>query len=681
MTTRDPEDGAPADPQDSPAESTDGQSTVPVETALAHVAAAIAAGRLADADRVLGAIREVWPDHPEALHMLGILAYRAGNGRAAAAWFMQTIEHAPDHATAWANLGLALRHLGHTEDAVKRLHHATELDPEFAQAWAALGDALAELDEAAEAETALERAVSLRPDRADWHHRLGDVRHAAGAFEGAVVAYRQALALDPGRVPAWFGLGCACLSRREYAAAAEALGRVLELVPGDVGAAQNRGRALFELGRVEDAVDHFRIAAAAEDPAIAALARESLAVILPSDSRADNATILAARRAWAESTFPAAPTPPRPAIHEQGRKLRIGYLSSFFDKVNWMKPVWGLFNAHDRDRVAIHLFSDAPRDRLATGYRPHPEDGFDDLTGLDAEAAAAVIARAGLDLLVDLNGYSRIDRLPLVARRPAPLTAGWFNYYATSGMSAVDVLIGDPTVIPPEEEPFYSERIRRVPHSYLAFSVEYPVPPLVPPPCLERGAITFGCLAPQYKITPEMVAILAEILARCPGSRLILRSTGLIEADNRAFVAGAFAEAGIAAERLELIGPAEHYAFLQTYDAIDIAIDTFPYNGGQTTTEAIWQGVPFLTIWGDRWVGRTSASILRAGGLGEWVAEDRAGLVERAVALATAPDAPARLAELRATLRERLAASPVCDTAALARAMEGIYRELVEEAG
>jgi predicted O-linked N-acetylglucosamine transferase (SPINDLY family) len=236
--------------------------------------------------------------------------------------------------------------------------------------------------------------------------------------------------------------------------------------------------------------------------------------------------------------------------------------------------------------------------------------------------------------------------------------------FATTGMACYDCLIGDAEVVPPEEERFYRERIVRVPGSYLTFEVGYPVPDVVHRP---DGPITFGCLAPLYKITPEVIATWRRILAEVPDSTLILKATALAGEDERRFVRDVFPPG-----RVRLDGPSDHFEFLKTYDEIDIALDTFPYNGGTTTTEAIWQGVPVVTFWGDRWVARTSASILRAGGLGELVRRDVDDYVAYAIELS---HQPARLAERRATMRERLAGSPVCDTPGFARHMERVYFE------
>jgi predicted O-linked N-acetylglucosamine transferase (SPINDLY family) len=341
-----------------------------------------------------------------------------------------------------------------------------------------------------------------------------------------------------------------------------------------------------------------------------------------------------------------------------------------------MKPVWGAINDHDRTAFDIHFFADSAGPSAESGYRDHPADYVHEISGAPNEAVARYVAQAGIDILVDLNGYSHQSRLALFMRRPAPVVAAWFGMYATTGIEAFDYTIADGAALPPEEERFCTERVLRVPPSYLAFRVLYPVPDVAPPPSLAVGGVTFGCLCSQYKITDEVIAAWAAILAGAPSSRLLLKNAALGDGSSRASLLARFARHGIAADRLRLDGPAEHAEFLATYDAIDVALDTFPYNGGTTTMEALWQGVPVLAFDGDRWASRTSRSLLVAAGLDDWCLPARDAYVARAMALANDPGTPRRLARLRAALRERLAASPACDSAGLARSLESHYRDM-----
>jgi protein O-GlcNAc transferase len=481
----------------------------------------------------------------------------------------------------------------------------------------------------------------------------------------------------------WYSAGCAETSRKEYAEGALCFQKALELCPGWHEAQHNLGRVFFELGMIDEALALFRQGSGGTNPE---LSRNAIAVAIPGSPESGLGAVLDARRAWGQQ-FRHPPLRSRPRFSHcvnrshtaplSGLPLRVGYLSAFFQHDNWMKPVWGLINHHDRRRFQIHLFSDAPRDRIKHGYCGHESDRHYDISGLSNEDAARLIGNSGIDLLVDLNGYSKVSRLPLVALKPAPLIVAWFNMYASSGLDCYDYLVGDQQVIPRAEERFYSEKVVRVPGSYLTFEVNYPVPPVAPPSCLAKGAITFGCLAPQYKITGAAVRAWCAILSEVHGSVLLLRNVALTSLGNRRFVLGLFEKYNISPERVILRGPAPHYRFLRTYDEIDLALDTFPYNGGTTTIEAIWQGVPVVAFWGDRWVSRTSASLLRAGNLGQFVGNSLEDYVSLAIKWGNASDTPSRLAALRHNMRSSLRDSAVCDTAGFARSVERLYMQMI----
>jgi len=581
-------------------------------------------------------------------------------------------------ADAHYNLGNCYRLSGESEQALESFRRAAAANPKHGDALAALGEILRSLNRNEEAIPYLEQAIGVTPQDADLNCLLGDACQDAGQLSRAIRAYQSAISCSPRLARAWYALGCAELASKEYLAAITSFKEALSAEPAWLEAEHNLARALFQSGQTVDAMTHFRNCAARSDLPHAALARAMVALTIPGDPDADNATILAARRDWADRDLPkrSGATTRAPDIELRHRPLRIGYISSFFHRQNWMKPVWGLINQHDRSEFEIYLFSGSSCSIAESGYRRDSRDHFHSIAELSNEEANALIQRCAIDILVDLNSYSDIRRLPLFTFKPAPIIVGWFNLYATSGLDCFDYLIGDNHVIPAEEECFYTERIRRVSGSYLTFEVNYLVPEVADPPCLEKGAITFGSLASQIKITDRVVAAWSNILSQSPTSTLIVKNGALGSAASRDYLYGLFAKNSIPLERVRLEGPAEHFEFLKTYDEIDIALDTFPYNGGTTTTEAIWQGVPVLTFWGDRWVSRTSASILRAGGLGDFVRADLAGYVSFASELANSPETPERLLALRRRMRSQLINSSVCDTQKFTLEMESIYKQI-----
>lgn len=504
--------------------------------------------------------------------------------------------------------------------------------------------------------------------------QAADALHLAGDIDAATEAYRRVISADARSFAAWYGLGGVRLRAGAFGEASDALRRAVRLRPDDMGAWGLLAEVLFKLGEVEQAIDAYRRVAA--DPSMRAVAQENIAIAIPGSASAGNADVFAARCAWGRRLAAGVSPVERPERPPSGGKLRIGYVSAFFDKANWMKPVYGVINRHDRDRFEVHLVSLGGDPSAAAGYIDHAHDVIWQAGASDDETVARRLAAAGIDVLVDLNAYSAPKWLRLFQRRPAPLQIGWFNSFATSGLECFDGIVGDDVVVPAAEEGFFTERVLRVRGTYLAFEVLYAVPDVTPPPCSSNGGqLTFGALASAYKLNDLTLGLWARILRSAPSARLLVRAPTLADRSNRDHLLARFANLGIAPERIDLEGGAAHFDFLRSYDRIDIALDTFPYNGGTTTTEALWQGVPVLTYAGDRWVARTSASLLHAGGLDAWVAGDEEELVANASALARDPNTPNRLANLRAGMRARLAASAACDTAGLCRELEQVYRQ------
>jgi predicted O-linked N-acetylglucosamine transferase (SPINDLY family) len=339
-----------------------------------------------------------------------------------------------------------------------------------------------------------------------------------------------------------------------------------------------------------------------------------------------------------------------------------------------MKPVWGLINRHDRIAFRIDLLSDKKSDSSMSGYKPFPTDTITDVSSLNDAQLAEFIASREIDILVDLSAYSHQRRLSFFLQKIAPITIAWFNMFATSGFPGFDLIVGDKHVVLSEEEPFYTEQVVRLPCSYLTFQVNYEVPDVAPLPCLASGRFTFGSLVSQYKITPPVIDAWAEILRRCPESRLLLANSELKSPSNRSYLIDKLVSRGIEPERLLLLPPAPHHTYLKYYDQIDLALDAFPYNGGTTTMEALWQGVPVLTKNGDRWAARTSQSLLLESHLSGFVASDQSAYIEQAVQWATHKSSWLELSTLRNNMREQLLASRVCDCDLLTREMESLFR-------
>lgn len=367
-----------------------------------------------------------------------------------------------------------------------------------------------------------------------------------------------------------------------------------------------------------------------------------------------------------------------PQSHSQHDVLRIGYLSAHLHNANYMKPVWPLINYHDRCKFQVHLLDDAETSADCDWLVSKEGVSIHRVSSLTNRELAQRIHELQIDVLVDLNAFSKPYRLGVFVHKPAPIQAAWFNMYATSGLREIDYIIGDGHVVYPNEQPFYTEQILQLPLSYLTFETNHDAPDVVfAAPCQEKGVFTFGCLATQYKITRIVLDAWAKILLQVPHSRLLMANRDVRSLQNRQYVVDQFAQRGVGKDRVEFGKPGDHFQFLTTYDAIDVALDPFPYNGGTTTMEALWQGVPVVSLNGDRWAARTSKTLMCEAGLSEFVAADVPDYIRIATSYADKSQWH-RLSELRLSMRALLSASSVCDGRRLAQAMESLFTSIAQ---
>jgi predicted O-linked N-acetylglucosamine transferase (SPINDLY family) len=295
------------------------------------------------------------------------------------------------------------------------------------------------------------------------------------------------------------------------------------------------------------------------------------------------------------------------------------------------------------------------------------------IVGTADSDAAAMIMRDRIDILIDLSGHTGRNRLPLFALRPAPVQASWLGYYGTTGLDAMDYLLMDEAAVPPGEERDYSETVLRLPLGRFCYAPPDYAPAPGEPPSLQRGFVTFGSFNNLTKMGPQVVALWADVLRAAPASRLLLKWKSLDDAHVRRGIVAAFEAAGIASERLELRGFSPHPEMLAEYNEIDVALDPFPFGGGLTSCEALWMGIPVMTLPRDRPASRQTAGFLGLVGLGDCIASSPEDYVRLVVAMAADRD---RLRELRRMLRLRMAASPLCDGALFTPTLEAAYRHM-----
>jgi tetratricopeptide (TPR) repeat protein len=524
-----------------------------------------------------------------------------------------------------------------------------------------------------EAARMLVASLEREPNNPETHHNLGLVLATLGRNKEAEDSYRRGLALKPNSVDGHNNLGVLLESVGRYDEAEESYRRAIAIAPTVPHPHNNLGVLFKESGRLaESLAAHRRVVEL--DPRLAA-GRSNLLYTLNYDETVSPEAIYAEHVAWGQSEavrFPIAGS--RFAnVPDAARRLRVGYVSGDFRHHSVAFFVAPLLEAHDRGAGEIFLYSNNARADATTARLKARADHWVPIHHLSDEQAAARIRADAIDILVDLSGHTSHNRMTLFARKPAPIAVSWLGYPNTTGLPAIDYRVTDVVADPPgEADRLHTERLVRLAAGFLCYGAPQDAPPVAPLPALAAGHVTFGSFNNVAKLSPSTVALWARILREVPDAKLLLKASQFKDAGTRARVAGAFAAAGIARERIIVLPPqattADHLA---AYAQVDIALDPLPYNGTATTCEALWMGVPVVTLRGERHAGRVGASILTALGIENLIAQTPDEYIATAAKLAHDRDA---LAALRANLRERMRASPLCDSTAFARTVEDAYR-------
>ena len=605
---------------------------------LPEAVAAHGRGDLDEALRLYRRILEADPFDVDALNLAGLALIHRGDFGGAAAFLVRAIAADPGFAEALNHFALVLLRTGQPLPALRILLRALAIKPMFVEAHANCGSALFELREWRQAAACYDQALAIRPDYADAHANRANALQLLGALDEARPGYCRSLVFRPDLPEAHSNLAS------------------LDQAEGDLQAAINRFRRALALRP-------------------APWLHSNLLFCLTYDGRLPSEEFFGEFRRWealyAAPVYPAAA--PAPVDPDPERRLRVGWISADFRDHPVARNVAGLIEQRDRARHEAILYAsvgaaDGMTDRFRTAA-----DGWRNVLGMTDADVARQMRADGVDVLIVLAGHTGHNRLAVAAHRPAPLQVS-FHDLATSGLSVMDAWITDAILHPEGTRERFTERLVRLPCFYLHEPpAEAPDPG--PLPALSAGHVTFGSCNNTSKHTPEVFALWATVLKAVPNARLVLKylnryaSKGL-----RRKIEDTFAQQGVDPRRIEfLTGDVGRRDQLAVLRRVDIALDPFPFNGSTTTFEALWMGLPVVTLAGERFLGRVGASVLHQVGLDDLVASDTEGYVARTAGLAADLG---RLSRLRATLRATVGASPLCDVAAHAKAFDGALRGL-----
>jgi predicted O-linked N-acetylglucosamine transferase (SPINDLY family) len=614
-------------------------ATIPevLNTALEHHRA----GRLDQSEALYKYILARIPAHPDALHLLGMAAHQRGRHQEAFDLIQRAIQSNNGVAEYYDHLGVILISLGRYEEAIGAIRHALGMQENRPNTWIALGRAQMNLGRVLRALDSFKKALEIEPENVDALSNLGVCYYELERLEEAKEKFQAALARNPAVAAIWNNMGAIQIEQGDADASVEAYE---EAIRRDNSYSQAYCNRLMN--------EQYR------------------PVVTPEK-------LLELSRGWDKlySPHPAPQLPGRP--RNPGEPVRVGFVSPDLCRAPVGYFICGMLRFLDRREISTFVYSTTPRiDDLSADIKRHVSL-WRDVRAFSDDKLLTTIRADQVDVLFDLAGHTKGNRLRVFARRAAPVQATWAGYVGTTGIGAMDYILADRWQIPEEFEQFYTERVLRMEHDYVCYEPPPYSPPVGPLPAERNGYVTFGGFHNVGKAGALSVATWAKVLHAVPDSKLVLAYKKLNDPVVEARLRRRFDEAGIPRERVIVEGSTPHWTLLNRYNDVDIGLDSRPYSGGLTTLEAMWMGVPVVTVPGRTFAGRHSLTHLTNAGFPELAAPDEEGYVGLAAELSR--DLP-RLAEYRRTLRPRLVDSPIMNPRAFAREFTALMQRLLKTA-
>jgi len=630
-------------------------------------------GRAREACGALERATALDPGNTEAHNELGLALGEMGSLEAAETAFRKALSLDPGYWVAHNNLGLLLHRVGRHEEAGVSLRRAIEIEPQSPGTLGNLGLVLRTQRRAAEAVDAYRAALALSPQDPALLTNLGNALADLTRREEAVACFRDAIAAAPDHASAYYNWGSLYLRSEQFQSASEKFRAALAIDPHLGEAEIGLASALHDLGCIEEAIEAGRRALLLRPQDTEAHSRLLFALLHSAETGPRQ--VFEEHREWARrhaarfSSGRAEHTNSR----EPERRLRIGYVSGDFrhhSVAQFFEPVLA---RHDRGGFEIFCYHNLLRADETTERLRGSADSWREIASLDDAAVADTVRADRIDILVDLSGHTKFNRLLVFARRPAPVQAAWLGYLNTTGLDAIGYRITDGRATPEGPlDAFHSERLVRLPDSQWCYHPPLDCPEVsISPAVREKAPVTFGAFSSLAKIGPRVIGLWCKLLERLPEARLLIVGLGLDSMRDEYL--SRFAAQGAAPARIELHGFQSFRDYLALHQAVDVVLDTFPYAGGTTTCHALWMGVPVISLVGDSAASRGGASVLGTIGLDELVANTSDDYLDKACSLA---GDLARLSTLRAGMRARMSASPLMDAARFTRHLETAYRSM-----
>lgn len=634
--------------------------------------------RLKQYDAAIASYRIVLDAHPDdvkAHNNLGNVLKDVERLDEAQSSYLKALALKPDFAMAHYNLGVLLQKSGALDQALASYRRALEVDSNYVEALVGQGEILLELGQYASARTSCLRAVEIRPDYVFGYIVLGNIQQCIGQRDEALAYYERTLEIKPDYAQGHNNVGAILAELGQLDEAELSYRRALEIEPDNADIRMNLGSVLADNCQLDEAI--ISIKRALEIKPRNPLALSNLLFTYNYlDSQQTTPMLSIAKHFGALVSEKVRPYSSWSCSPGKEKALRIGLISA--DLRNhpvgyFIEGILAATSSHASGELEIfayptRAFDDVTSRRIQSHCR-----GWYLAAGHSDEHLAKQIFEDKIDILIDLAGHTAYNRLSVFAWKPAPVQVSWLGYFATTGVQAIDYLIADPWTLPESEEAQFTEKVWRLPETRLCFTppdVQVEVGPL---PALLNGYVTFGCFNKLAKINDQVVALWSQILTAVPDSRLFLMNTPFADSSTKQRFTERFRAHGINANRLIFQGSAPRAEYLAAYNRIDIVLDTFPFTGGTTTAEALWMGVPVLTLAGPRFLARQGAGLLMNAGLPNWITSNPDDYLARAISHASDLQ---NLAKLRSALRLQVLTSPIFDAQRFALHFTSAMRDM-----
>ena len=618
---------------------------------------------------------DITVNSPQVFNSLASLYFELKDYQKSLRYFEKVLSIDPYNIEAYNNLSVIFEKKESYKNAERLLKKAIKISPDYYLTYYNLGNLFAKMNKYNLAKKAFERSIELNPSFINAFDNLAYLYNLFNKFSKAAKISKKSIKIDPNNPISFNNLGYALKGQKKYNKSKSFLEIAIKLNPDYAEAHCNLGRIFIILGNYEYAIDHLKKSINCEIKKNQNISRFFIIFLFnlnysPNSSaeevfsyyqQFDHKFGLPLQKEWQ----------PFPLIKEPKSKLKIGYVSPDFKKHSVQHHLSPVLANHNHDQFEIYAFAElSEEDPITQQYKSYV-DHWIPTQGLSDEEMVQKIRELQIDILVDLAGHTKDNRLLVFARKPAPVSLTWLGYGYTTGLSAIDYFLTDKITVPKGSEHLFSEQIWQLNHyGHCCYQEQLDMGDVGPLPALDKGHITFGTLTRAIRINDRVIKAWSQILKRVKHSKLVINSADFSHYKTKRMIISKFEEYGVKQNRLEVGYQSPPW---DTMRQIDIALDCFPHNSGTTLIEHLYMGNPFVTYSNRPSVGKIGASILTALGREEWVAYSEQEYIDKAIALATDTK---KLASIRSSLREEMKRSPIMDHKGFVLELERTYQSM-----